>query len=124
MAAPLLDTAMVLEAGIVPPVVNENARLVGLTVIVGLATGAVTVIDFCSVPVPPPKLSMAAAHSVTVVLEVTVGAVKLKVQLGPLGALWVSSLLRIFVPVPATNVPAEVATSKPDADVPPVTVSV
>ena len=45
------------------------------------ATGAVTVIAFCKVPVPPLKLSMAAAYRVAVVLEVTVGAVQVKVQL-------------------------------------------
>jgi hypothetical protein len=124
MTAPVLLTAMVFAAGVAPPVVNANAKLVGLRVMVGFATGAVTVIDFWTVPVPPPKLSIAAAHTVTVVFAVTVGAVQLKVQLGPLGALCTNSPLEIFVLVPATKVPAEVATSRPAAEVPPVTVSV
>src|SRR5215469_522834 len=111
MAAPLLLTAMVSEAGVVPPVVNAKAKLVGLTVMLGFGTGAVTVMDCWIWPVPPPKLSIAAAQSVTVAFEVTVGAVQLKVQLGPLGAVCVNSPLSIWVFVPASRVPAEVATS-------------
>ena len=42
---------------------------------------AVTVMACFSVPVPPPKLSMAAAYNVAVVVAVTVGAVQLNVQL-------------------------------------------
>jgi hypothetical protein len=93
---------------------------------VGLAAGAVTVTACFTAPVPPLKLSMAAAYKVAVVVAVTVGAVQLNVQVFVLlGALWTISPLRTFVPVPAVNVPAEAATSRPPLPAtPPLTVTV
>jgi hypothetical protein len=81
---------------------------------VGVGAAAVTVMFCCLVPVPPLKLSMAAAYRVAVVAAVTVGAVQLKVQLWVLlGALCTISPLRTLVPVPAAKVPADAATSTP-----------
>jgi hypothetical protein len=111
---------MVWFGGVDPPVVNAKARLAGLTFNVGLGTGAVTVIACCTVPVPPPKPFTAAAHKLTVVLEVTVGAVHVNVQEPvTLGAVCVISLFWTLVPVPAVNVPALAATSNPWFPVPP-----
>jgi hypothetical protein len=73
-----------------------------------------TVMACCSVPVPPPKLSTPAAHTVAVVLVVTAGAVQVNVQEPEaLGELCVISPLWIVVPTPAVKVPALVATSTP-----------
>ena len=76
---------------------------------------AVTLIAIVVVPVPPPWLSTPAAYIVVAVVVVTVGAIQLKVHdFVLLGVDWTSSPLRIFVPVPATNVPAALdATSTP-----------
>jgi hypothetical protein len=73
-----------------------------------------TVMACCSVPVPPPKLSTPAAHTVAVVLVVTAGAVQVNVQEPEaLGELCVISPLWTVVPTPAVKVPALVATSTP-----------
>src|SRR5437588_12913441 len=88
---------------------------------VGVGAAAVTVMFCCSFPVPPLKLSMAAAYRVAVVVAVTVVAVQLKVQLWVLlGALCTISPLRIFVPLPAANVQADAATSAPPVPAVPV----
>src|ERR1700757_50717 len=88
---------------------------------VGVGAAAVTVMFCCSFPVPPLKLSMAAAYRVAGVVAVTVGAVQLKVQLWVLlGALCTISPLRTFVPVPAAKVPADAATSTPPLPAVPV----
>jgi hypothetical protein len=47
---------------------------------VGAGADALTVIACCNVPVPPLKLSIAAAYKVALVVAVTVGAVQLNVQ--------------------------------------------
>jgi hypothetical protein len=80
-AVPLLLIATFCAAGVVPPLWKLKERLAGLTPMVGAGGGAFTVIAWRIVPVPPPKLSMAAAYSVAVVVAVTVGAVQLNVQL-------------------------------------------
>ena len=74
-------TENVFAAGVVPPWVYENARLVGLSVIVGVGGGGGrTVIVCCVVPVPPEKPSIAAPQIVATVLVVTVGAVQVNVH--------------------------------------------
>lgn len=61
-AVPLLLIASVFAAGVAPPCVYENARLVGLSTMVGVGGGAagMTVMLCLVVPVPPPAPSMAA----------------------------------------------------------------
>ena len=111
---------MVWLGGTDPPVVNAKERLAGLAFSVGFGTGAVTLIVCCIVPVPPPKPLTAAAQKVTVLLEVTAGAVQVNVQ-EPLvlGAECVISPFSTLVPVPAENVPALAARSNPWFPVPP-----
>jgi hypothetical protein len=113
-AAPLLETDRLLAAGFAPPIVYAKAKLVGVTAMVGAAGGAVTVMFCWRVPVPPPNPFTPAAQNVTAVLEVTVGAVQVNVQLPVLlGELCTSSPPEILPPAPAVRVPADVARSMP-----------
>jgi hypothetical protein len=52
---------MVCAFGVVPPVWKLNVRLAGLALIVAGGAAGFTVIVCCSLPVPPLKLSIAAA---------------------------------------------------------------
>lgn len=100
-------------------------RVDGLRESAAEAAGAVTLIVTFVVPVPLLYPLTPAAYIVTAVFAVTVGAVQLNVHvIAVLGVECTSSPLETLVPVPAVNVPAVEATSRPAFPVVPVNVKV